>query len=160
MTSRSIRPRGAIALTAALVLGVLLAVPAVVRTAESELEFHDVEAQTHEFMGYFESIQLTDDQAATFAEALKPLPAPCCKDRSALTCCCQCNQARTWWGLSKYLIAEKGYDAEQVRAKVAEWFDFTHAGVEPAGDACYRGRCPLPFSQDGCGGMGAESVAF
>ena len=128
--------------------------------ADEELTFTDVRAQTAEFMRYYEEIELDADQAAIFQEALTPLPAPCCSDRSALTCCCPCNQARTWWGLTKHLIVHHGYDVEQTRAKVVEWFEFTHPDGEREGRSCYAGRCPLPFSKDGCGGMRPDHVAF
>ena len=127
--------------------------------AGADLEFHDVRAQTEEFLRYNDEIALTDAQQKVFEEALTPLAAPCCSDRSALTCCCPCNQRRTWWGLTKYLIAEKGLDAEATRAKVAEWFEFTHPNGN-SGDACYSGRCAKPFTQDGCGGMREGHVSF
>ena len=127
--------------------------------AEGELHFHDVRAQTEEFLRYYDEIELTEAQVQIYRDALTPLPAPCCSDRSALTCCCPCNQARTWWGLTKHLIVERGYDAEQTRAKVAEWFEFTHPEGS-SGDACYKGRCPLPFAKDGCGGMRPGTVTF
>lgn len=140
-------------------LGQSVLLPACAGEASGDVSFHDVRSQTEEFMRYNDEIQLTGEQQAVFREALTPLPAPCCSDRSALTCCCPCNQARTWWGLTKYLIVEHGYDAEQTRAKLAEWFEFTHPeGVE--GDACYKGRCRLAFAEDGCGGMHAGEVTF
>ncbi len=140
-------------------LGQGLFLPACAGEVAAEPKFHDVRAQTEEFLRYNDEIVLTAEQQEVFREALTPLPAPCCSDRSALTCCCPCNQARTWWGLTKHLIAERGFDAEQTRAKVAEWFAFTHPeGAE--GKACYSGRCPLPFAQDGCGGMRAGEVSF
>ena len=137
-----------------LAAGVLL-----VGAGSEELEFTDVEEQTALFMRYFEEIELTEEQTAVMTDALLPLAAPCCSDRSALTCCCKCNMARSWWGLSKHLIAERGYDVEQVRAKVSEWFEFIHPNGA-AGDSCYKGRCSLPFKDDGCGGMSPARVAF
>ncbi len=127
--------------------------------SDSHLEFTDIEEQSREFLRHNEEIELSDEQMDTFREALTPIPAPCCSDRSALTCCCPCNQRRVWWGLTKHLIADHGLDAEQTRAKVVEWFAFTHPNGN-AGNACYSGRCPLPFEKDGCGGMRESHVAF
>lgn len=128
--------------------------------AESrKLEFSDVRRQTAEFMRYHESIRLTSGQQKVFEAALLALPAPCCSDNTALTCCCPCNHARTWWGLSKHLIADLGHDAEQVTAKVAEWFAF----VNPrgfSGDVCYTRGCERSFAENGCGGMNPGHVAF
>ena len=127
--------------------------------APRQLEFSDVRTQTAEFMRYNESIRLTSDQQQVFETALKALPAPCCSDNTALTCCCPCNSARTWWGLSKHLIADLGFEAEQVTAKVAEWFDF----VNPkgfSGDVCYTRGCARSFAENGCGGMNPNHVAF
>jgi hypothetical protein len=87
------------------------------------------------------------------------------------TCCCDCNLAKSVWGLSGYLAAEKGLGAEEVRASALQWLRFIHSdyyvgqelaerGVNPArydlpqGDSCYTGRCELPFAESGCGGMG------
>ncbi len=140
-------------------LGLVQGASASADRADGDLEFHDVRAQTEEFLRYYDEIELTEAQKLVYREALEPLPAPCCSDRSALTCCCPCNQAKTWWGLTKHLIVERGYDAAETRAKVAEWFEFTHPDGS-AGNACYKGRCPLPFAEDGCGGMRPGSVSF
>jgi len=128
-----------------------------VSTAEAGLEFTDVRSQAREFIGYYQSIQLTPEQEAVKKEALSALPAPCCSDNSAYTCCCPCNMAKTVWGLSHHLIADKGYDATQVKKAVEDWFAF----INPdgfSGDVCYTGRCNLPWAQGGCGGMGKEIV--
>ena len=124
-----------------------------------ELRFHDVREQTEEFMRYHREIRLTDEQQQVMDEALGPLPAPCCRDRSAATCCCSCNMARSWWGLTKHLIADRGLGAEEARAKVAQWIEFIHPNGY-AGDACYRGRCGRPFRDDGCGGMTDGTVVY
>lgn len=142
--------------TAVLALSLLASPMAAVAV---ELELTDVERQTREFMAYNESIELTDEQEAVHREALSKIPAPCCSDRSAYTCCCQCNAARTWWGLSKHLIADLGYDADEVRAKVVEWFELTNPSGY-SGRACYTGGCARPFRQDGCGGMTPSRLAF
>ena len=137
-------------------LGLAVLLPA---SAGDDLVFHDVRGQTEEFLRYNAEITLTEEQQEIFNEALTPLAAPCCADRSALTCCCPCNQRRTWWGLTKHLIAHRGLDAEATRAKVAEWFAFTHPNGS-SGDACYKGRCAKPFTHDGCGGMVEGRVSF
>jgi hypothetical protein len=67
--------------------------------------------------------------------------------------------AQTWWGLSKHLIADQGYDADQVRAAVEGWLEF----INPdgfSGDSCYTGGCSRPFYRNGCGGMDEERVVF
>ena len=123
------------------------------------LEFSDVREQTHEFMKYEETIVLTPQQEAIFKQALSAIPAPCCSDNTALTCCCPCNMAKSWWGLSKHLIVNKGYNAEQVQATVEEWFEF----INPdgfSGDVCYTGGCFRAFADNGCGGMKQEEVVF
>lgn len=126
-------------------------------TAEAGLEFTDVRAQAKEFAGYYQSIQLTPEQEAVKKEALSALPAPCCSDNTAYTCCCPCNMAKTVWGLSNHLIANEGYDATQVKKAVEEWIAF----INPdgfSGDVCYTGRCNHSWAKGGCGGMGAEMV--
>jgi hypothetical protein len=126
-------------------------------TAEADLEFTDVRTQAREFVGYYQSIQLTPEQEAVKKEALSALPAPCCSDNTAYTCCCPCNMAKTVWGLSNHLIANKGYDAAQVKKAVEEWIAF----INPdgfSGNVCYTGRCNQPWAEGGCGGMGAELV--
>ncbi|HVR30249.1 MAG TPA: hypothetical protein VMS86_12035, partial [Thermoanaerobaculia bacterium] len=124
------------------------------------LELTDVERQTREFLEYERTIQLTPAQQAVFEQALEALPAPCCSDNTALTCCCPCNAARVWWGLAKHLVANLGYDAAATTAKVDEWFRF----INPkgwSGDTCYSaGGCAKPFRENGCGGMSAGQLAF
>ena len=143
----------ALSALAALVAGLTLA------AEQTPIRFHDVTAQTAEFMGYHRTIELTLEQRAVMKEALLPLAAPCCKDKSAYTCCCECNMGRSWWGLSKHLIVDRGMGAEEVRETVSEWLDFIHPNGA-AGDSCYSGRCNLPFNQDGCGGMRPDRVVF
>lgn len=126
-------------------------------TAEADLEFTDVRTQAREFVGYYQSIQLTPEQEAVKKEALSALPAPCCSDNTAYTCCCPCNMAKTVWGLSNHLIADKGYDAAQVKKAVEEWIAF----INPdgfSGNVCYTGRCNQPWAKGGCGGMSGEVV--
>jgi len=123
---------------------------------DGSLSRGDVQAQTEELVGYYESIPLSPTQERIKAEALSPLPAPCCASFSALTCCCECNLSRSVWGLSHYLI-DRGHDATRVRASVQQWLEL----VNPEGfrgDACFNGGCNRPFAHDGCGGMNAEHV--
>lgn len=125
-----------------------------------KLEFKDVRRQTAEFMRYNKQITLTPEQEAIHREALTGLEAPCCSDKTAYTCCCPCNMARAWWGLSKHLITERGHDAEQVRSAVAEWFKFINP-TGYTGDACYTGGgCNRAFANNGCGGMVESRVIW
>ena len=124
-----------------------------------DLEFTDVKTHTLQFQEYERTIELTAAQQAVYEEALRGLPAPCCSDNTALTCCCPCNSARAWWGLTKHLVANLGYDVAETKAKVDEWFRF----INPSGwkgDTCYTAGCGKPFDQGGCGGMSAAQVVF
>ena len=125
--------------------------------SKPELEFTDVKKQTEEFIGYYKSIQLTAEQENIKTEALKVMPAACCNKFSQATCCCVCNLSKSVWGLSKYLIAKKNYDAAGVRNAVQKWIDFTHPNGY-AGDSCPSRRCGNAFHKDGCGGMGEQVV--
>ncbi len=114
--------------------------------------FTNAKTQTSQFYEYYRSITLTAEQEAVFREALSGIPAPCCSDQTAYTCCCKCNLGRSWWGLSKHLIADKGYDAAHVENTVKAWFEF----INPAGfsgKTCYVGGCDQSFHAGGCGGM-------
>jgi hypothetical protein len=125
----------------------------------SEIEFDNVERQSRQFIEWYQTIRLTPEQEAVKKTALEGLPAPCCSDKSAYTCCCECNVSRTIWGLSQYLIARQGAGVAQVQAKVKEWIAF----VNPkgfSGVSCYNGGCARPFSKDGCGGMHASRLAL
>lgn len=123
------------------------------------IAFTDVASQTKTFIGYYRSIQLTPQQKKIKEAAIGAIPAPCCKDFPALTCCCPCNFAKSLWGLSNYLIAKKHYNVAQVRKAASEWIRFTHSNGY-AGDACGKGRCQLPTSKDGCGGMDERNLVF
>jgi hypothetical protein len=125
--------------------------------ADDELKFTDVKKQTIEFIGYYKSIQLTPQQENIKTEALKVLPASCCKEFSQATCCCVCNLSRSIWGLSKYLIARKNYSPAQVRAAAEKWIEFTHPNGHD-GNSCPAQRCGQSFQKDGCGGMGEQIV--
>ncbi len=122
--------------------------------------FHDVESQTAQFMAWDASIELTASQEEVKKAALEAIPAPCCGDNSAYTCCCPCNLSRSIWGLSKRLITERNAGAVEVREAVQEWIAF----VNPdgfSGDVCYKpGGCPRPFAKNGCGGMNPNQVNF
>ncbi len=144
----------AVILTAAALVAVTL-------TAEDAdpVPFGDLKAQTQEFIGYESSIKLTTQQEAIKREALEALPAPCCSDNTAYTCCCPCNMSLSIWGLSNLLITEHGYDADQVRTKVEEWI----TAINPdgfSGDVCYTGGCMRPFNKNGCGGMARGRVTW
>ena len=117
----------------------------------------DLEAQSREFMALYEEIKLTPEQEAIKKAALEQLPAPCCSDNTAYTCCCPCNLSLTVWGMSAHLIANLGYDAEQVKTKAEEWFALTTQGSH-TGDACYTGGCMKGFSNNGCGGMSPHQL--
>lgn len=114
--------------------------------------FVDLKEQTAEFIRLEKSITLTAAQEAIKKEALEAIPAPCCSDNTAYTCCCPCNMSLAIWGLSNLLITEHGFDADQVRTKVQAWIEF----IGPdgfSGRVCYTGGCMRPFSKNGCGGM-------
>lgn len=145
--------------TAAAVLVAGLATFGSLQAADDEVVFTDVKAQTAEFMGYYHAIQLTPEQEAVKKEALTAIPAACCSDNTAYTCCCPCNMSLTVWGLTAFLIVEQGYDAAAVKDKVEEWYQF----INPkgfSGDVCYRGACGKSFENGGCGGMNHEHVAW
>lgn len=101
----------------------------------SLVQYHDVEAQTLEFMGYCRSVTLTPEQESIMGEALTAIKAPCCSDETAHTRFCDCNMAKAWWCPSKHLIADRGFAAEQVTTAVVEWLEF----INPdgfTGNAC------------------------
>jgi hypothetical protein len=118
----------------------------------TDLVFTDARAQAREFIAHYRSIELTYEQEQIKVQALAALPAPCCSEYTMATCCCPCNMAKSVWGLSAWLITEKGYGVEQVRQAAVDWIEF----INPhgfTGTACSKGRCPRPFTHDGCGGM-------
>jgi len=127
--------------------------------AADGIVFRDVESQTRQFIQWQREIRLDRDQEKIKKAALEDLPAPCCSDKSAYTCCCACNMSRSIWGLSQYMIAKQGADADAVRAKVKEWIAF----INPkgfSGKSCYVNRCARPFREDGCGGMRPTQLRF
>jgi hypothetical protein len=116
-------------------------------------------AETERFIAYERSIQLTPEQEAVRVAALSVLPAPCCKEFTADTCCCRCNMARATWGLAKHLIVDEGANAERVRVAVAAW----HRAINPdgfSGDVCSTGGCGRSFEHNGCGGMTDGKLVF
>ena len=121
--------------------------------------FEGSRAEAETFMEYYDSIQLTAPQEAIRKEALTAMPAPCCSNFSAATCCCECNLSRTIWGLSKYLIAREGRGAEEVRAAAEAWVDAVNPAGFP-GDTCSSGGCGRSFSEAGCGGMNPHQLEF
>lgn len=147
-----------LAVAAALLSGAL--VVSVTQLAGAEkIVFNDVKAQTLQFMLWERKIKLTPEQEALKKAALTALPAPCCSDNSAYTCCCTCNLSRTIWGLSNHLIAKQGAGVNQVQETVVRWIKF----IKPrgwSGEGCYTGGCSRPFVDDGCGGMKAHAVVF
>ena len=125
----------------------------------SPIEFTDVKENTKEFIGFYNSIELTPEQELVKRKALSAIKAPCCSDNSAYTCCCPCNMAKTWWRLAHHLIVDEGYGADEVQAAVEGWIDF----IGPkgfSGNACYTGGCVRPFHRNGCGGMNEDQVVF
>ncbi len=115
-------------------------------------EFEGSREEVLKLMGYYESIRLTPEQEQIREQALGPVPAYCCKNFSAATCCCECNLSRSLWGLSKYLIVEQNAGALEVREAVRSLTQVLNpSGYE--GNTCPTGRCNLPFKEGGCGGM-------
>ena len=143
------------------VLGVAGSLACVLRNQSyaAEIQFQDVVKQSREFMGWEKSISLTSAQERVKKQALESIPAPCCSDNSAYTCCCTCNISRTIWGLSNYMIAKQNATPVQVQTKVKEWVGF----INPegfSGMSCYQGGCNRPFHKDGCGGMNATNLVL
>lgn len=122
-----------------------------------EIVFRDVEDQARTFMEWERRIRLNREQEQIKKDALSAIPAPCCSDNSAYTCCCPCNMSRTIWGLANHMIARQGASAREVRAKTEEWIAYINPNGYD-GKACYTGRCPRPFREDGCGGMNASQL--
>jgi hypothetical protein len=153
----SARKLGIAVLAGALVAAIAVVAPSLAENGD--VKFTDVKSQSAQFIQYYKDIQLTEEQEAVKKEALSALPAPCCSDNTAYTCCCPCNMSLTVWGLSHYLIAEKGYGADALREKVKEWISF----INPegfSGDVCYTGGCNRSFKENGCGGMRPGHVTY
>ena len=134
-------------------------------------------ANTRRFISWYTAVVLSPAQAKVREEALAPLAAPCCDDYPMSTCCCVCNLSRSVWGLSAYLIRDKGYTADQVRNAALQWLHFIRPdyyvaralkdegrylaryGVSTT-SSCFANHCDLPFYHKtgvryigGCGGM-------
>ncbi len=132
-----------------------------------------------QFIDWYNSIGLSAEEQATRDDALSPLVAPCCDDYPISTCCCECNLAHSVWGLSAYLISEKGYEVDQVQEAASQWLHFirpdyyvastlSEERIDPrpfgltTENSCYIGRCNQPFYSKtsfrhlgGCGRMEA-----
>ena len=126
---------------------------------QGEIVFKDAEAQTRRFMEWARTIRLNSEQETIKKAALSTIPAPCCSDKSAYTCCCPCNMSRSIWGLANYMISEQRADAKVVRAKAEEWIAYINPNGY-SGKACYIGRCQQPFREDGCAGMKPSRLVF
>lgn len=114
--------------------------------------------QAVQFIKYFHTLDLTREQEKIKNRALSSIPAPCCRDFSIRTCCCPCNLAKNVWGLTHFLIAERGYNVKQVKEAVKKWILSSNANGY-AGNACQKGRCNKPFEKDGCGGMNEKMIS-
>lgn len=114
-------------------------------------------AMAAKYIGYYKSIKLTPEQEKIKLTALSSIPAPCCSDNPMSTCCCPCNLAKSVWGLSNFLITERGYNSAQVRQAAVDWIKFTNPNGY-SGKACYTGGCNRLFNQDGCGGMNEKKL--
>lgn len=124
-----------------------------------KLRFTNVATQAREFIGYNSSIRLTAEQEAIKREVLEAMPAACCRDSNAYTCCCTCNLSKSVWGLSNYVLTTHHASADQLREVVTAWKEFTNpAGY--SGSTCYSGGCTLPFHQNGCGGMSESDLVL
>lgn len=142
-----------------IVVSLALVLTAARAEQKSAMKFAAVEPQTLEFIGYYKAIRLTPEQEKIKSDALSPLKAVCCKNFSALTCCCPCNFSKSLWGMSHYLIAKKGYNAAQVQKAAREWIAYVNPNGF-SGDVCQTGGCNRPFAQNGCGGMDDTAVRF
>ena len=129
------------------------------KAAATAFKFEAVEPQTRKFIEYYKTIRLTPEQEKVKTAALSPLKAVCCKDFSALTCCCPCNFSKSLWGMTHYLISQKGYDAAQVQEAAKAWIAYVNPGGF-SGDSCDTGGCNRPFAQNGCGGMDDRALVF
>ena len=118
-----------------------------------KIVFRDPKAQAEEFIGYYHSIKLTPGQEAIKKAALQPMPAACCRDSSAYTCCCPCNLSKTLWGLSNLAISKYGANAKDVQQVVQSWLGYVNPSSGFSGDSCYRGGCSNPAHRGGCAGM-------
>jgi hypothetical protein len=117
-----------------------------------KIVFRDAKAQAEEFIGYYHSIKLTPEQEAIKKAGLA-MPAACCRDSSASTCCCPCNLSKTLWGLSNLAISKYGANANDVRQIAQAWLGYVNPTNGFTGDACYKGGCSSSAHSGGCAGM-------
>jgi len=123
----------------------------------SGVVFSGARDETERFIAYYQSIRLTPEQERVKVEALASIPAPCCSNNPLATCCCPCNMAKAAWGLSAWLITEKGYGVAQVQQAARDWLAAANPGGF-SGDSCYSGGCTRPIRENGCGGMDQGKV--
>ena len=124
----------------------------------AEGKFAGTHEEVLELVKIYDEIDLTPEQEKIRLAALDDMPAPCCNNFSAATCCCECNLSRSLWGLSKHLIVNENADAAMVRQAAEAWV----ANVNPdgfPGNTCTSGRCPVPMNKGGCGGMNKHHVS-
>lgn len=141
----------------ALLLGAAVVLAATSSASATPGSFKGDRMEVQKYMELYATIHLTPAQERVRQAALADLPAPCCSNYSAATCCCECNLARSAWGVAKDQIVHHGADAATVRAAVTAWF----AAINPSGfsgDSCFTGRCNLPHRANGCGGMQAGKL--
>ncbi|REJ84187.1 MAG: hypothetical protein DWQ36_17345 [Acidobacteria bacterium] len=128
--------------------------PAAVAASLPEDTSDAVREKTQRYMEYESSLRLDAEQQKIKEAALTPIPAPCCSDNSALTCCCPCNLSRTIWGLTAHLIVEQGVtDPAKIQSEVESWIEEVKGPAGFSGDTCYTGGCGRAFHDNGCGGM-------
>lgn len=118
-----------------------------------KIVFRDPKAQAEEFIRYYHTINLTPEQEAIKKAALEPMPAACCRDSSAYTCCCPCNLSKTVWALSNKAISQYGANAQEVQQIVQSWLAYVNPESGFTGDSCYKGGCGNPAHRGGCAGM-------
>ena len=128
-------------------------VQAAMPALDGKIVFRDAKMQAEEFIGYYHSIKLTPEQEAVKRAALEPMPAACCRDSSAYTCCCPCNLSKTLWGLSNLAIARHGANVKDVRQLAESWLAYVNPSSGFSGDSCYKGGCSNPAHRGGCAGM-------
>lgn len=119
--------------------------------------FTGTREETERFIAFYKRYALTPEQERIKVEALSTIPAPCCSDNPLATCCCPCNMAKAAWGLSAWLIVEKGFGVEQVRGAAEGWLAAANPGGF-SGDTCTTGGCSRSIHQNGCGGMNDQMV--
>lgn len=130
---------------------------------------------TQQFIDWFNTIDLSDGKQMLRDVTLGTLMAPCCDDYPISECWCECNLARSVWGMSAYLIKQY-HTSDQIQEASSQWLHFIRPDYYVAsilyeqGDnpeqyglttesSCHTGRCDFPFhdrtsgNPGGCGGM-------